>query len=270
MLAILMCTYNGERFLKEQLNSLLCQSFDDFIIYVHDDGSKDKTLEILNSYINQYPQKIVLMDDPIKHRGAGSSFMWLLENVESHYYMFCDQDDVWLPTKVEHTLNKIKEVELSHPNLPILIHTDLKLVDGNLKEIFPSFWAFGNFQVDVSKRKQYLGFGNIVTGCTMIINKKAKDIAFPYDSKLLHDYWLALRVAKYGIVDNLKEQTILYRQHGNNEAGAGELYKKRQISFSLFFKEMGDEYERCKECAGYGVGMWLYYRFLYFIYRHFR
>lgn len=65
------------------------------------------------------------MDDPIKHRGAGSSFMWLLENVESHYYMFCDQDDVWLPTKVEHTLNRIKEVELSHPNLPILIHTDL-------------------------------------------------------------------------------------------------------------------------------------------------
>lgn len=98
-----MCTYNGERFLKEQLDSLFCQSFDDFIIYVHDDGSKDKTLEILNSYINQYPQKIVLMDDPIKHRGAGSSFMWLLENVESQYYMFCDQDDVWLPSKIEHT-----------------------------------------------------------------------------------------------------------------------------------------------------------------------
>lgn len=81
----------------------------------------------------------------------------------------------------------------------------------------------------------------------------------------MHDYWLALRVAKYGIVDNLKEQTILYRQHGNNEAGAGELYKKRQISFSLFLKKWGMSMSDVKNVLAMVLGCGFIIVFIFYL-----
>lgn len=268
MIGIILCTYNGERYLRQQLDSLFSQSFEDFVIYVHDDGSADNTLNIIDEYKTVNPNKIVLMDDHVKHRGAGQSFMWALQNIEAQYYMFCDQDDCWLPFKIEHTIKRIKEVESLHPNKPVLIHTDLKLTDGDLNVTHDSFWRYQNFKVDVSKRPQFIAFGNIVTGCTMIINQAAKQLADQYDGKMLHDYWLALQVAKYGIIDNLKEQTILYRQHGNNEAGAGHQYNRHHVGYKNFLIGINDEYSRFNEIYGKGRLLWLYYRMIYFIHRH--
>lgn len=268
MIAIILCTYNGERFLRQQLDSLLSQSFLDFVIYVHDDGSTDKTLNIIDEYKTANPRKIALMEDPVKHRGAGPSFMWALQNIDAQYYMFCDQDDCWLPFKIEHTINRIKEVELQHPDKPVLIHTDLKLTDGDLNVTHESFWKYQNFKVDVSKRPQFIGFGNIVTGCTIIINQAAKQLAERYDGKMLHDYWLALQVAKYGVVDNLKERTMLYRQHDNNEAGAGYQYNKHNVSYKNFLFGLKEEYSRFYNTCGKGRIAWLHYRIVYFIYRH--
>lgn len=269
MVAILLCTFNGETYLKAQLDSLFSQTYKKIKVFVHDDGSEDMTLSIIQQYEKKYPNKICVVDDLTKHRGAGASFMWLLNNVNSEYYMFCDQDDVWLSTKIENTLKKMKDVELSYPNTPVLIHTDLVVVDSSLNEVCASYWNYKGFKVDVSKHKQYLGFGNIVTGCTMLINQKVKEFVFPYNTDLLHDYWIALNVAKNGIIDNLKQQTILYRQHGRNEAGVGLKYMKRHISIDVFFVELKDEILRSKECAGYGIPGWLYYRIKYFFYRHF-
>ena len=94
----------------------------------------------------------------------------------------------------------------------------------------------------------------------MIINNAAKKCSFPYEGKMLHDYWIALKVAKYGIIDNLKTQTILYRQHGNNEAGAGLRYNKRNINISSFLNQFYDELSRFKDTTGLGFTCWLYYR----------
>lgn len=268
MIAILLCTYNGSLFLNAQLQSLMNQTCKNFTIFLHDDGSMDDTMDIVRKFQLQYPGKLEVMDDSMTHRGAGSSFMWLLENVEADYYMFCDQDDYWLPTKVEHTLGRMKEIESVHAGMPILIHTDLKLADVNLNVTNDSFWRYQNFIVDVSKRKEYICFGNIVTGCTVIINNLVKNIAFPYDGSILHDYWLALKVAQYGVVDNLKESTILYRQHGHNEAGAGEPYNRKRINFNQFIKGIGKECGWYKNVLGYGVFSWFIHRALYFVYRH--
>lgn len=269
MIAIILCTYNGEKYLGKQLESLQNQTYKDIVVYIHDDGSTDSTMQVVSSFMASNRLRCVIMEDEKKHRGAGPSFMWALTNIEADYFMFCDQDDYWLPTKVEHTYKRMLEVELENPNKPVLIHTDLKLADAQLNIIHNSFWQYQNFKVDISKRRQYITFGNIVTGCTMIINKAAKEIAFPYDGKMLHDHWIALKVAKFGVVDNIKEQTILYRQHGNNVEGAGFEYNKQSVRFLAFFKHFSDELTRFKDVSGLGILSWFYYRLRYFCYRHF-
>ena len=117
-IAILMATYNGERFLAEQIASILGQANHDWHLYIHDDGSKDNTVNILNDHAMKHPDEITVLDYP-PQGGALSNFMSLLERVEADYYMFSDQDDVWMPEKVELTLQKIREMEKTYStNVP--------------------------------------------------------------------------------------------------------------------------------------------------------
>lgn len=270
MIAVILCTYNGEKYIQQQLESLLNQTYNDVVVYIHDDGSTDSTADIIDKFVNSHPSfKCIVMNDECKHRGAGPSFMWALSNIDADYYMFCDQDDYWLPTKIERTYNGMLDIERKCLGKPVLIHTDLTLTDSQLNITHNSFWEYQNFKVDISKNKNYISFGNIVTGCTMIINKPAKAVAFPYDGEMLHDYWLALKVAKYGVIENIKEQTILYRQHGGNEAGAGVRYNRYNVNFTSFFNQLSDEFKRFKTVSGLGFFSWLYFRTRYFYYRHF-
>ena len=91
MLAILLSTYNGERFLREQLDSLFNQRYSDFTLYVRDDGSTDTTVDIIHEYQTKH-ENVILLHDPWQHRGASGSFMWMLQQIEADFYMFCDQD----------------------------------------------------------------------------------------------------------------------------------------------------------------------------------
>lgn len=268
MIAILLCTYNGEKYLSEQIESILAQSYTDYTVYIHDDGSKDKTLSIIEEYASKFPRKVVHVKDCIAHRGASKSFFYLLERIQADYYMFCDQDDVWLPTKIEHTFAKMKECEMKHSHSAILVHTDLYVCDSELNIIYDSFWTYRHLLTDLCKDFKYLCFGNIVTGCTMMINRLAKDVALPYsDETYLHDYWIALKVAKYGYLDNIKEQTILYRQHGDNAAGIGSKFKWG-LHFKSFYQWWKDERPIIKK-LGYGNDMkLLYYRLIYFYKRY--
>ena len=269
MIAILLCTYNGEKYLSEQLDSLLSQTYKDFEVFIHDDGSTDATMSVITKYVDLYPNIIHVVEDSITHRGAAKSFFYLLGEIEADYYMFCDQDDVWLPFKIEHTFLKMKNFEKAHQNCPLLIHTDLHVCDSNLNIVHNSFWEYRHLLVDVCKSFKYLCFGNIVTGCTMMINQKAKNVVFPYsDETYIHDYWIALKVAKCGFIDNLKEQTILYRQHGDNTAGIGAEFK-----WGIHVKPIVQwwKYERpiIKE-LGYGSDWKIFiYRFRYFLMRYF-
>lgn len=236
-IAILLATYNGERFIEEQLDSLFSQSCQDFRIFVRDDGSTDNTVKIVEAYVQKYPDRIIIMNDKILHRGARDSFLWLLEHVNAVYYMFCDQDDIWLPFKVEHTLSRMEEIETKYHDKAIMIHTDLQIVDAKLNLINQSFWNWGKFNVDLNKYFNFGALGNVFTGCTMMINNRVKDFTYPVNSNVkLHDEWIGLVVTKYGKVENLKEQTILYRQHGNNVCSAGEEKEfniKRYTNFSF-------------------------------------
>ena len=267
-IAVLLCVYNGARFLREQLDSLLSQSLKDFIVYLHDDGSSDETVSILSEYVGKWPERFILLDDTLKHRGASASFMWLFSEVEADYYFFCDQDDIWLPFKMQHTLDRMRAVEMEHLGIPVLIHTDLLLCDGDGISLGTSFWQHQHFLVDISKQKEYLAFGNVVTGCTAMVNEALKRVAFPYDGTTMHDYWLAMKAARHGVVENLKEQTVHYRLHGGNAAGAGSRYDRRRILWKRFWPQVKTELTRFRALTGKGVPAWLFYRTRYFILRH--
>lgn len=267
-LVILLCTYNGEKYIKEQLDSLFNQTIQCFTIHLHDDGSTDNTLGIIKLYQEKYPGRIIVHKDSCSHQGAKNSFMWLLSKVDADYYMFCDQDDVWKPSKVRNSIRKIKVVEKNHPNAPVLIHTDLEVVGDNLKPISPSFWQYRGVNVDISRKFEYLCFGNVVTGCTMIINKLARDISLPiHPMAPMHDYWIALMVAKHGIIDYIPQQTVLYRQHLYNVAGVGAEYKNT-LSIKGFFVWYKTQRKFLKD-IGFEYGFrFLYYRLKYFCIRH--
>ncbi len=107
-ISILLSTYNSELFLKEQIDSLLFQTVKDWVLYIRDDGSTDDTIILIEDYCRDH-DNIILIKDELSNLGTKNSFMKLLSNVDSEYYLFCDHDDVWLPLKIERTLLKMKK-----------------------------------------------------------------------------------------------------------------------------------------------------------------
>lgn len=221
MVDILMATYNGEKYIKEQIESILNQTYQDWILYIRDDGSKDNTLSIIKSYIDSYPNKIYLVETGKKNMGAKLNFSELMKNSKSDYCMFCDQDDVWNKDKIEVTLNRMLEEEGTHgKNMPILVHTDLMVVDDKLNVIDKSFFNYIGINYKFNSTVD-LVFFNTVTGCTMMINKALSDsIKFIPKESHMHDHWIAMVASYIGKISTINSPTIMYRQHSNNTLGA--------------------------------------------------
>lgn len=219
---ILLATYNGEAYLSEQIDSIINQSYDNWIMLIRDDGSKDGTLDIIEWYTKKYYNKIFLIKDGKKNLGVCGNFSALLNNSRSDYVMFCDQDDVWIKDKIKITFQKMKEMENTNsPHCPILVHTDLIVVDRNLEKISSSFWKFSHLNPVVQKTFSRLLIQNFVTGCTMMINRSLKNLSpvIPV-SAMCHDWWLALVACAFGKIESLPTPMVLYRQHQSNEIGA--------------------------------------------------
>lgn len=273
-IAILLATYNSESFLSEQLDSLFNQTYQEWTLYIRDDGSKDNTMCLIQKYQEKYPQRIIIINDLEYHIGPMNSFMRLLEKINADYYMFCDHDDVWLPHKIEISLNKMYEIEKQNPQLPIIIHTDLQVVNQQLNKISASFWKYSKLKPHILKKFNYIGVCNCVTGCTMLLNKYAKIIAFPYPPYApMHDWWIAAKVAKLGKIVEIPTPTILYRQHMTNKVGA------RNIAFMYFIHKIIDITNTLKghkelfpfhKSIGYGsIAKYYLYKILYTIRRNF-
>ena len=222
MINILLSTYNGEKYLKEQLESIIKQSHSDWTLYIRDDGSTDNTISIIDEYCSRYPNKIVKYEDCLGNIGSLHSFEELLKQAKSDYFMFCDQDDVWLPQKIEKAMSEMVICENANPATPVIVCSDLIVVDEHLNKLSGSFWSYSKIAPQYLQKTNQLAVNNYVTGCTMLFNKKAKDVSLPLGKNaIMHDSWIALKIkASNGIISVLKEPYILYRQHGLNQIGA--------------------------------------------------
>ncbi|PID48145.1 MAG: glycosyl transferase family 2 [Proteobacteria bacterium] len=217
---ILLSAYNGEVYVREQLDSIFNQNSKNVELLARDDGSNNRALNTIEQFKGVGVN--VLLDD--RNVGIKTSYSILLDyalkNTNSNCFMLCDQDDVWKEDKVEKTLQKMKAMERKYPNTPILIHTDLHVTDENLNIIDSSFWHYEH----INPNKNSLGnllMQNTVTGCTMMINRKLAQLALPIpDECMMHDWWIALVTSAFGKIAYVNEQTIFYRQHSDNDTGA--------------------------------------------------
>lgn len=254
-ISILLSTYNGSKYLKNQLDSLFAQTYKDFEVLARDDGSSDDTVEILSSYN-------VKVLNTGENLGAKMSFDALLEyavnNSASEYFMFCDQDDVWNTDKIEKTLAKMQEMEKEHGDIPLLVHTDLEVVDEGLHTLGSSFMAYQNLPAQKSTLN-YLLMQNNITGCTVMINKSLAIKSLPMPKEcMMHDGWVGLVASRFGKIGYVDEATIKYVQHSKNSLGAKKfdigfvlkhIFKKYSISKNTmqaeaFLKQFEDELDK--------------------------
>ena len=248
--SILLCTRDSAPYLRELLDSILANDYVDFEILVQDDCSTDDTVGILNSYTD--PRiRFRVNDKP--SGGAAQNFMSALLGWETaDYVMFADADDFWEPDKIRLTLDCMKRTEAGCPaGTPVLVHTDLSVVDRDLNLIAPSLWQYEKISPERTQLRQLLAQNN-VTGCTVMINRALKErVPTAPASFVMHDWWLALCASAFGRIAFLHTPLIRYRQHGDNSVGA---YDAGSLSASA--KKMRDRerieriYDQMSEQAG--------------------
>lgn len=219
---ILLATYNGAAFLEEQIGSILQQSHRNWRLLVRDDGSTDRTPEIIRQAADDHPEKIVLISDDAGNLGCNGNFNRLMELSTADYVAFCDQDDVWLEEKLSLSMRRMRALEGDHgAEVPLLVHTDLCTVDESLRVIGPSFWRYQGLRPANANQFGRLLIYNVVTGCSMLINRALKDRALPVPAEAkVHDWWIALVAAAFGVAGDVATPTALYRQHDRNTTGA--------------------------------------------------
>lgn len=218
---ILLATYNGEKYVKEQIDSILNQTYKNIRLIISDDCSTDSTPEILKEYEKKDDRIELHLHE--KNMGVVKNIEFLLKEVQAPYYMLADQDDYWLPEKAEKSLEKLKEEKAD------LVFGDLEVVDENLNTIYPSF---NDFMLLSRKIKKYINsyklnyLYNCVTGCTILAKKSTIEniVPIPTNSKrLIHDHWIGIMVSLNGKIAYMPEKYIKYRQHGDNQVGVDKI-----------------------------------------------
>ena len=218
---ILLATYNGEKFVREQLDSIINQTYKNLRIIISDDCSNDSTIMILEEYKNKDNRIEVYLQE--KNLGVVKNIEFLLNKVSSNFYMLSDQDDYWLPQKVEKSIEKLKEENAD------LVFGDLEVVDEKLDTIYESF---NDYMLLSRKIKKYINTGkmnylyNCVTGCTILAKKETIEYIIPLpdsSKRLIHDHWIGIMTELNGKLAYMPEKYIKYRQHGDNQVGTEKI-----------------------------------------------
>jgi len=230
---IVMATYNGGRFIEEQIQSIQAQSYSDWVLYVRDDGSRDDTVQKVLQ-IERADHRVKLVRDELGNQGPIGNFSTLMEfSLERNagYVFFADQDDVWHAEKIATMLAGVQELELTHGvQTPLLVHCDLAVVNEVLQPIANSFVKFSRLSPTTADLGLLL-CQNQVTGCACLINRALLELACPVPPNvLMHDWWLALLASSTGKIGFVPRQLVNYRQHSGNVLGA--------ISFSQRLKKL--------------------------------
>lgn len=221
MITVLMAAYNGEKYIGEQIESIINQTFDDWKLVIKDDHSTDNTFQIAFEYEKNYPQKIKVLTQNMNTGNASNNFFTMLPYAEDDYIMFADDDDVWIPEKMSKSLDIMKKLESRQgTDKPLLVHSDLEVVDDKLQRVAKSLFSWQRLDWKHNSLN-YLLTQNIVTGSTMMFNRPLLEmVGQPPEKAIIHDWWFALIAAAFGEIGFVNCPTVKYRQHGTNQIGA--------------------------------------------------
>lgn len=236
--AILLATYNGEKYIENQIESLENQTDKNFHIYISDDGSTDKTYNIIKSLELKY-SNISVLEKHEQTKSSCNNFLYLLDNITADIFLFCDQDDLWHPDHVSTLVNEYLNLTKEDRKKPICIHADLTVVDSNLNKLENSFFSYQQLPKTVSRYFYFIQ--NNVTGCSMLINNELKKFVFhnpvflkeKLNDLLMHDSFFAAIANIFGKVIFVDKQIIDYRQHNGNVVGAKKVNSLEYIRNKL-------------------------------------
>ena len=239
-LQILLATFNSERYLAQQLDSILAQDYQDFELLVRDGGSTDATMELISAYQQKFPGKIIFVGQ--KRTNARESFSELLKVFDADLLMFSDHDDVWMPDKISVSIAKYEEMKQRYgAETPIMVFSDAVVVDREMKVIAPSLIEYQNLNPrDLSLSRLILQ--NVPSGNEMLFNRALADLALPIpEEAVMHDHWISLVAASFGKIQLIERPTLYYRQHGDNVYGASA------YSPAFFYRRMKQGRNKIRE-----------------------
>ena len=217
---VVMSSFNGEKYIKEQIDSILSQKHCKVSLLVRDDGSSDATITILQQYENKGQLKL-LQGENLK---PAKSFLEALKySGETDYYAFSDQDDIWLDDKLNAAINVLEKMDNNKLNLYC---SNLTAVDNNYNILTSRLLP----EQIVSNYKELLVRSPHIFGCTCVFNKKLRDFIVDRElpkNLIMHDLWIALIASSMGNLYYDSAAYIMYRQHGNNHTGAIMSFKEK-------------------------------------------
>ena len=267
---ILMSTYNGVPYLQAQLDSLFNQRGVRVELLVRDDGSSDDTRSMLEAEQREGRLSWYGGDN----RGPAGSFLDLLLKAGDTYdfYAFADQDDVWRPTKLADCVQAMMQ-QPDWECTPVVVATDLCVVDDNLNTIADSFWRQNNYSVSLCNNKYFHLVYNNIPGCSMLFNRAARAAALAEGDggALMHDSWLvACTLWGGGRVVPLEQTYVLYRQHQKNVLGSTPVpsYFSQVCRFRELWRKMGEEWSSVRKIAHIGFCRFVCVKMYYMIRLH--
>ena len=251
---VLLATYNGERFLRQQIESILAQTYTPLQILARDDGSQDGTRTILEEYASASPERFMLMPLDATTGGSKWNFVRLLQAATAEYVALADQDDVWLPDKISREMEAMQGLERKNGvEKPLLVFSDLRIVDDALWTKFESLREHQGIEPASIHELRRILSQNVVTGCTALLNRPLVQLATRMPAEaFMHDWWIALLACSFGDATAMPEPTVLYRQHGANVLGAGTV---RRVSGAPVWRQHGLRREQWEMTVVQAQGM---------------
>lgn len=230
LIQVVVCTYQGEKFIAEQLGSILHQSYANVEIRVFDDCSTDKTCEIVSDYCRRFSN--ITLCENTNNLGFLRNFEQALNVTSAAYIALSDQDDIWHKDKLLLGITALLDIEKKQPNVPALVHSDLSYIDDKGLQIHDSFFEKKGLVFSNERSLSHILGHCGVMGNTILMNRFLVTKALPFPEGLkYHDYWLAVINELFGVRKTLKIPLVGYRIHGDNSSSNDRIIKTRKSWF---------------------------------------
>lgn len=245
---IALATFNGEKYIREQIESIQKQTYSNWRLLISDDCSTDSTIAIIKELM-QSDSRINIVNDS-RQGGVIKNFNKALMHTTAEYILLCDQDDIWPSERLSKLVNEISCIEKEKINSGVMIFTDLCLIDEKNNIISESFYKNNKINPKNNLQRNKLFWNSSVYGCSVIMNRKLLNASLPIPKFAhMHDQWLALNASRSGGLYYLEYPSVLYRQHtGNVVGGRNKSWLQKTKSLKKNLKTISKSIANTIEC----------------------